>query len=164
LRLGEYFPLPEALTRTSGARIMGLDDPTAKMSKSTAETHPGHAINLLDDADTVRKTIMRAVTDTGSEVRFEFAGAGVKNLLTLYEVLSGETRSTIETKFAGKGYGYLKRDLVEVVLATLEPIQRKYRHIISEPGYLDDLLAVGAGQARAIAERTIAEVRQKVGI
>lgn len=161
---GEYFPLPEALLRAHGARIMGLDDPTAKMSKSTAQTRAGHAVNLLDNADTIRKTVMRAVTDTGNEVRFDHASPGVKNLLVLYEALSDESRPAIEAKFTGKGYGFLKREVADIIVATLEPVQEEYRQIVSETGYLDDLLAVGAVKASVIAEKTVVEVRRLVGV
>ncbi len=161
---GECFPLPAPLTRASGARVMGFDDPTVKMSKSIAETRPGHAVSLLDDPDTIRKVIMRAVTDPGNETRFDYAQPGVKNLLVLYEVLSKEPRAAIEEKFAGKGYGFLKRELADLVIETLKPIQERYRQITTEPGYLDRLLAEGAGRASAIAERTLAEVRQLVGV
>lgn len=161
---GNYFPLPEALLRPHGARIMGLDDPTAKMSKSTAQTRTGHAINLLDDADTIRKTVTRAVTDTGNEVGFDHASPGIKNLLVLYEMLSGESRSAIEAKFVGKGYGFLKREVADIIISTVEPIQHKYRQIVAERGYLDDVLAVGAGKASAIAEQTVSDVRSLVGV
>ncbi|MBX3083594.1 MAG: tryptophan--tRNA ligase [Anaerolineae bacterium] len=159
-----YFPLPDVLTRTSGTRIMGMDDPSAKMSKSTAQTRSGHAIGVLDTLDVIRKTIMSAVTDTGNETRFEVASAGVRNLLTLYEVLSGETRDQIETRFAGRGYGALKRELVELVVRTLEPIQARFREISDAPEYLNDVLAQGAECARERAERTLADVRQLVGL
>ncbi|MEZ4666636.1 MAG: tryptophan--tRNA ligase [Anaerolineae bacterium] len=160
----DYFPLPATMNRPSGARIMGLDDPTAKMSKSLAETRKGHAINLLDTHGTIKKAIMSAVTDPGSEVRFDHASPGVLNLLTLYEVLSGESRPSIEEKFGGKGYGFLKRELVDVVVKTLEPIQTRYREITESPGYLDNLIATGAERASAVADQTLREVRELVGV
>ncbi|MBL8160655.1 MAG: tryptophan--tRNA ligase [Anaerolineae bacterium] len=161
---GECFPLPQGLYREAGARVMGLDDPTAKMSKSVAETRKGHAISLLDEPSVIKKAIMSAVTDPGSEVRFEHASPGVKNLLVLYEVLSGESRPAIEEKFAGKGYGFLKRELLDQVVRTLEPIQKRYREITEDERYLDDLLANGAAKARAIADQTVAEVRRLTGV
>lgn len=161
---GEYFPLPGTLNRSSGARIMGLDDPTAKMSKSIAETRKTHAISLLDSPSAIKKTIMSAVTDAGSETRFEQASPGVKNLLTIYEVMSGESRPAIEEKFAGKGYGFLKRELVDLVVRTLEPIQTRYKEITEREGYLDELLAQGAARASAIADKTVEDVRRLTGV
>lgn len=161
---GEYFPVPALLNRSSGARVMGFDDPTAKMSKSTAETHKGHAVMLLDPPDVIKKTIMSAVTDTGSEVRFEHASPGVKNLLVLYEVLTGQTRPAIEEHFAGKGYGFLKRELVDAVVTALQPLQARYREITEDQGRLDDLLADGAARASLIANQTLSDVREMVGV
>jgi tryptophanyl-tRNA synthetase len=161
---GEYFALPDVLTRTSGTRIMGLDDPTVKMSKSTSAIRSGHAINILDTPDVIRKAIMSAVTDTANETRFEFASAGVRNLLTLYEALSGENREQIEARFAGRGYGALKRELVELVVRTVQPIQARFHEIIDAPDHLNNILAQGAERARERAERTLADVRQLVGV
>lgn len=161
---GETFNLPGTLNRTSGARIMGLDDPAAKMSKSIAETRKGHAISLLDTPSAIKKAVMSAVTDPGSETRFEQASPGVKNLLTIYEVMSGEARPAIEEKFAGKGYGFLKRELVDAIVNRLEPIQTRYREITEDEARLDDLLAKGAARASAIANKTLAEVRERVGV
>ncbi len=161
---GEYFNVPQLLTRTSGMRIMAFDDPAAKMSKSVAVTHEQHAVGLLDDPDMVRKTVMSAVTDSGNEVRFEYASPGVKNLLTVYEVLSGESRPTVEAQFAGQGYGYLKRAVVDVIVETLQPIQEQYRQITADTAYLDNILADGAARASEIAEKTLREVRELVGI
>lgn len=160
----EYFPLPAVMNRASGARIMGLDDPTMKMSKMVAESRKGHAINLLDTPSTIKKTVMSAVTDAGSEMRFDHASPGVLNLLTLYEVLSGESHPAIEEKFAGKGYGFLKRELVDVVVKVLEPIQTRYQEITESPGYLDNLIASGAERASVVADQTLREVRELVGV
>jgi tryptophanyl-tRNA synthetase len=143
---------------------MGFDDPTAKMSKSLAETKKGHAISLLDSPSTIKKTIMSAVTDPGSETRFDHASPGVLNLLTLYEVLTGESRPAIEDKLAGKGYGFLKRELVDAAVKTLEPIQTRYHEITEREGYLDELLASGAARASAIADQTLADVRRLTGV
>ncbi len=161
---GDYFPLPGTLNRSSGARVMGLDDPTAKMSKSLASTRKGHAISLLDSPDVIKKAIMSAVTDTGSDMHFETASPGVENLLVLYETLSGEPRDAIEAHFAGKGYGALKRELAEVVVQTLQPIQQRFRAITEDEGRLDGLLAEGAAKASKIANQTLSDVRQRVGV
>lgn len=161
---GDFFRLPQALIRQSGARIMGLDDPTAKMSKSLAATRQGHAVGLLDSAKDIRKAVMGAVTDSGSEVRFDCASPGVRNLLVIYEVLSRESRAVIEARFAGKGYGYLKREVAELIIATLQPIQETYHQIMADERYIDQVLADGAARAAAIAEKTVAHVRQIVGV
>ncbi|MCA0452711.1 MAG: tryptophan--tRNA ligase [Chloroflexi bacterium] len=161
---GEYFPLPGTLNRTSGARVMGLDDPTQKMSKSIAAKKQGHAIALLDTPAVIKKAIMGAVTDAGGDILFESASVGVKNLLVLYEVLSGQSRPAIEANFAGKGYGALKRELVDLVVTTLEPIQAKFNELMSDDQQLDELLSTGATRASVIANQTVADVRKLVGV
>ena len=161
---GAYFPLPETLNRKSGARIMGLDDPAQKMSKSIASKKQGHAIALLDSPDVIKKAIMGAVTDAGGEIRFETASAGVKNLLVMYEVLSTRSPADIENHFAGKGYGALKRELVELVVTTLEPIQKRFYDLMKDARTMDDLLSQGAAKASVIANQTVADVRQLVGV
>jgi tryptophanyl-tRNA synthetase len=161
---GDYFNVPKLLTRKSGARIMALDDPTAKMSKSIAATQDRHAIRLLDDPKTIRKAIMSAVTDSGKETRFDHASPGVLNLLTITEILTGDTRESIEAEFEGKGYGHLKRTVADIVIETLAPIQQKYRQITDDPTYMDNLLTTGAEKASLIANKTVQEVRQLVGV
>jgi tryptophanyl-tRNA synthetase len=161
---GTYFPLPETLNRRSGARIMGLDDPSQKMSKSIAAKKQGHAIALLDSPDVIKKTIMGAVTDAGGEIRFETASPGVKNLLVLYEVLSDDSQSSIEEHFVGKGYGALKRELTELVVNTLQPIQEKFYGLMNDEQGLNELLNAGATKASVLANQTVADVRQLVGV
>lgn len=161
---GEVFRLPKAEVPVAGARIMGLDDPTVKMSKSIAATTAGHAINLLDDARTVKKTIMAAVTDSERELRFEHASPGVRNLLTIYQVLSGKSMATIESELEGGGYGTLKKALVEVVMATLEPIQARHRELMSDVAQLDALLAAGASKAREVAHATAERAKAAIGV
>jgi tryptophanyl-tRNA synthetase len=158
---GEVFVVPEVVIRPSAARVMGLDDPTAKMSKSETSQH--HAIGLLDPPDLIRKAIMRAVTDTGSETRFEHASPGVSNLLQIYEVLTGEDRAAIEARFEGQGYGTLKRTVADAVLATLEPIQARYRTYAEDPAALDAILAEGAERVRPLAAGTLARARAALG-
>ncbi|MDQ3459689.1 MAG: tryptophan--tRNA ligase [Deinococcota bacterium] len=161
---GETFVLPKAVIPEVGARVMGLDDPETKMSKSLAVTRPGHAIGLLDDARTIKKAIMSAVTDSARETRFEQASPGVRNLLGLYRVLSGESREAVEARFAGQGYGQLKKEVLEAVLATLEPLQASYRELMKDPAYLEATLERGADRARAIASKTMARVRGATGL
>lgn len=162
---GDTFTVPELLMRKSGNRIMGLDDPTAKMSKSTAGTTPGHAIGLLDQPGQVKKAVMRAVTDSGSAVNFEVEHApGIDNLLTIYEVMSGTTRADSQREFDGVGYGKLKTAVVEVVNDRLGPLQAKYHHILDDRSYLEKLLRQGSDQARSVAEVKLAAAYKAVGL
>jgi tryptophanyl-tRNA synthetase len=161
---GEIFVIPEVMTRESGARIAALNDPSSKMSKSIGEQQPGHAVGLLDDPDTIRRTIMSAITDSGQEMRFARASPGIFNLLTLYEALTGMDRRSIEAKFVDKDYRFLKNEVAEVVLATLQPIQSRYHVIMRESRDIDTMLRKGAERIRPIAEQTIQDVRKATGI
>ena len=135
---GETFVVPKHRVRAAGARTAGLDEPTAKMSKSATGT--GHAIYLLDTPKKVKKAIV-AKTDTGCEYRPDHASPGVKNLLTIFSVITGESVATISERFAGQGYGYLKKDL-DAVEATLAPTG-EYT-ITDDPAELDRILDAGA--------------------
>ena len=159
---GETFRLPEAVLAETGARIMGLDDPTKKMSKS--ETNEGHAIGLLDSPDAIRAKISRATTDSLREIRFDETRPGIYNLLTIYERFSGSSRAEIEGRFQGKGYGDFKRELAELVVESLSPLQSRYRELTAEPRYIDRLLEQGASKVRPVAERTIRAVKEKIGL
>lgn len=156
--------VPEPWIRTSGARIMGFDEPEQKMSKSRAVVAKGHAVGLLDPPEEIRRTIMRAVTDAGREISFDKGSPGVRNLLTIYEVLTGESEEAIESRFEGKGYGHLKQDVADAVVATLEPLQERYRQITEDPGYLDGILDRGAERAREVAEGVLARCQQALGV
>jgi tryptophanyl-tRNA synthetase len=159
---GDIFTLPEPLIADIGARIMGLDDPTKKMSGS--EEGPNHAIALLDKPDVIRAKIMRATTDSLKEIRFDESRPGIYNLLTIYHTFTGEKNQAIEAKFEGKGYSDFKKALAEVVVEGLRPLQERYKQITSEKGYLDKILADGAAKARPIAQKTLARVKQAVGL
>ena len=161
---GETFVLPEAMIRGTAARIMGLDDPTKKMSKSEADSKY-HAVYLLDPPKTARKKIMRAKTDSGSEIRFskDPEKAGVNNLLQIIEVLSGDSRESIEAQFEGEGYGKLKGTAADLVVETLELIQQHYNEITADPAYLDGILARGAEKASEVAFQTLKTVKERVG-
>ena len=159
---GDTFVLPKHKVREAGARIMGLDEPTAKMSKSASGT--GHAIYLLDTPKRVKKAIMRAKTDLGCEFRYEHASAGVRNLLTIYSVLSGEDRETIAARYEGRGYGYLKKDLVDVVEANLAPIRSAYARYTDDPAELDRILDAGAERARSIAQPVLSRAMKNAGL
>jgi tryptophanyl-tRNA synthetase len=141
---------------------MALDDPTAKMSKS-AEGDSG-LIALLDPPDRIRAKFMRAQTDSGTEVGVEAAHGGVANLLEIYRALTGSTRDQLAAEFDGLGYGQLKARVADATIAALAPIQERYRELMVDPGGIDAILARGAGRARAVAARTMVEVRQRVGL
>ncbi|HKX29513.1 MAG TPA: tryptophan--tRNA ligase [Blastocatellia bacterium] len=159
---GETFKLPEPVIPKTGARIMALDDPTKKMSKS--EDHEGHAIHLLDTPEAMRKKIMRATTDSQREIVFDENRPGIYNLLTIYEIFSGLPRPQIEARFEGKGYGDFKRELADLVVEGLRPVQTRYQEIVADPSHLDSLLAKGAAKARPMAERVLKSVKEKVGL
>jgi tryptophanyl-tRNA synthetase len=160
----EVFVLPEVMLPKVGARIMGFDDPEAKMSKSTAVTSPRHAAGLLDSPKEVKKTIMSAVTDSGCEFRWEHASPGTRNLITVLEALGDESKESIAARYDGRGYGYLKQEVADAVIAALEPIQRRYHEIADDPSTFDALLAKSANRIRPVAAATLQRVRDAVGI
>ncbi len=161
---GETFVLPRVELPKAGARLMGLDDPEVKMSKSLEADRPGHLINLLDDEATVKKKIMAAVTDSGRELRFEHASPGVKNLMTIAHVASGRGIEEIEAELEGGGYGTLKRLTVDAVNAMLKPFQERYRAYMADRAALDAVLARGAERAREIAARTLKRAQDARGV
>jgi len=162
-RFGQTFVPPQPYILADVAKIYDLQDPTAKMSKSSSS--PQGIIDVLDEPDTIRKKIARAVTDPGSEVRADpEAKPGVTNLLRIYSALSGEPVATLEAKYTGTGYGAFKRDLAEVVVATFAPIKHKTRQILADEPGLDRLLAHGATRARQVAGRTMSAVRDRMGL
>jgi tryptophanyl-tRNA synthetase len=161
---GETFVVPEGVIPEVGARVMGLDDPTQKMSKS-AEARD-HAVLLTDSDDQIERTIKRAVTDSGRDIVFSDAPekAGVRNLLTLYQVLTGKARSEVEADFAAaRGYGDLKKRVAEVVIETVRPIRQRFEALVADEAELDRLLGIGADHARAQAEPKIELVKERVG-
>ena len=159
---GDTFVVPNTSLPTVGARVMGLDDPEQKMSKSA--TGAGHAVALLDPPDKIRKTIMRATTDSNPAVDFESMGAGVANLLSIYQAFSGDSDDAIKAQFAGLRYGDLKKKVAEVTIANLEPFQQRYREITSDPSYLAGILREGAERVAPIANDTARTVKQRMGL
>ncbi len=159
---GETFKLPEPVIPKTGARIMGLDDPTKKMSKS--EEQKGHAIYLLDTPDDIRSKVMRAVTDSLRDICFDEGRPGIYNLLVLYELFTGMNRPEIEARFEGKGYGDFKRELTDVIIEGLSPLQSNYRDLTADETYIDSLLAEGTRKIRPVAEKILTTVKNKVGI
>lgn len=161
-RFGTVLKVPQAHIVSEFAKIYDLQNPTAKMSKS-AETDKG-LINLLDDPKRSAKKIRSAVTDTGSEIRFDVAEKpGVSNLLTIQSALSGVGVDDLVAKYAGKGYGDLKVDTAEVLAEFVTPLRGRVDEYLSDPAELDAVLARGAARARAVASETLASVYDKVG-
>jgi tryptophanyl-tRNA synthetase len=159
---GETFVVPGTSLPAVGARIMGLDDPTQKMSKS--DTGANHAVALLDPPDKIRKTIMRATTDSNPAVDFESAGPGVVNLLSIYQAFSGASDDEMKRRFTGLRYGELKKQVADVAISHLEPFQERYRRITSEPGYLAGVLREGAERVAPIADSTVRLVKERMGL
>jgi tryptophanyl-tRNA synthetase len=159
---GDTFVLPGTSLPSVGARVMGLDDPTQKMSKSTAGAN--HAVALLDPPDRIRKTIMRATTDSNPAVDLTTAGPGVLNLLSIYQAFSGDSDDAIRNRFTGMRYGDLKKQVAEMVVSHLEPFQERYRRIVSEPGYLDGVLREGAARIAPIANDTVRLTKERMGL
>lgn len=163
---GDFFTLPRAVIPEIGARIMGLDDPTAKMSKSLAHVE-GHAIRLLDPPKAIERALKRAVTDSGREIRFSDAPekAGVNNLLAIYKAITGRSAAEVENDFAtARGYGDLKQRVADVVVAELAPLQARYAQYRADPAELERCLARGAAQAAAVAEPKLAALKARMGL
>jgi len=159
---GDTFVMPATSLPMVGARVMGLDDPTKKMSKSA--TGSGHALALLDKPSDLKKKIMRATTDSNPHVDFETMGPGVDNLLSIFQAISGWTSDQMKNHFSGMRYGDLKKQVAEAVVSHLEPLQQSYQRIVSEPGYLAGVLAEGAARVRPIADSTVKLVKQRMGV
>ncbi len=160
---GETFVIPEPLIQKEGARIMGLDDPTKKMSKSSSDK-PNHSIALTDTPEAIVKKIKRATTDSEGVIAFDKNRAGIYNLLTIYQCLSKQTKEKIEAEFANQGYGKFKERLAEVVIEELRPIRSEYERLIKEREYLQGILSKGANIAQEIARATYAEAKNKMGL
>jgi tryptophanyl-tRNA synthetase len=159
---GKTFNVPQPYIIKETAKILDLQDPTAKMSKS-ASTVNG-LIELLEDPAKAAKKIKSAVTDTGREIVFDPEHKpGVSNLLTIYSALTARTVGDLETAYAGKGYGDLKKDLAEVVVEFIKPIQARTKEYLDDPAQLDKVLAIGAEKARTVATVTLAAVYDRIG-
>lgn len=160
-KYGEIFVIPEPLIGKFGARIMSLDDASKKMSKSNEYEYS--KINLLDTPSKIKKSIMKSVTDSESEIRFDVENKpGVSNLMVIYNTLSGMGLDDIESKYKGLGYGAFKKDLVEVVVSALEPIQSKYEEILKS-GEVEKVLKEGAEKAKEVSNATLNKVKKKIG-
>jgi tryptophanyl-tRNA synthetase len=161
-RFGETFVIPEAHILKETAKIYDLQNPTAKMSKSAAD--PKGLINIMDDSAAIVKKIKSAVTDTEGSIRFDWeTKPGVSNLLGILSLISGESILSLEERFEGAGYGALKGELADVLVAHIEPIRNRAEELLSDPAELDRLLADGAARANELAEQTLATVYDRVG-
>lgn len=161
-KFGDTFPEPESILPKTGAKIMSLTDPKKKMSKSD---DPKSCISLFDSPEDIQKKIMSAETDSGKEVLYNVTKKpGISNLLTIYSLLTDRTTQDIEKEFKGKGYGDFKKALAKVVIDYLEPFRRKQKELQTRDVYVKDILSKGASRARIIAETTMKEVREKMGL
>ena len=161
-RYSETFTVPEPYILESGGRIMSLQNPDNKMSKS--DENDNNFIALIDDEDTIIRKIKRSVTDSGSEIVFSDDKPGLKNLISIYSCYSGLSSQNIEERYRGKMYSDFKKDLGEIIAESLKPIREKYNTIISEKEYLSDVLASGAEKATYLARKTLSKVYRKIGL
>jgi tryptophanyl-tRNA synthetase len=157
---GETFRVPEPFIPKVGARIMSLSDPTNKMSKSDDDANG--CIRLLDDADSIQRKFKRAVTDSGTAIKFDASRPAITNLLTIFQLLTGQSAEQVEANFADKGYAQLKQELADATIAFLRPLQERVQAI--DEAELTRLLEQGAAKARQIASETLADVKAKLGV
>ena len=161
-RFKKTFRLPEPFIIKATAKITDLQEPTAKMSKSASS--PAGIIEMLDDPKVSAKKIRSAVTDSGSEIRFDLEDKpGISNLLTIYSALTGRSVPDVEEAYAGRGYGDFKKELAEIVVDFVTPFRDRTLELLEDRGELDGVLARGAEQAREVAERTLGDVYDRVG-
>ena len=160
---GDTFVIPEGYTKKAGARIMGLQNPNAKMSKSS--TNPNDVIFLEDEPETIMKKFKKAVTDSDGIVKYDpKIKPGVSNLIEIYSVVTGKSTEDIEKEFEGQGYGTFKQAVGNAVIEKLEPVQKRYKELIENPEYLEKIYKEGAKRAAQIANETIEQVKEKVGL
>ncbi len=159
---GETFVVPEVFIPPVGARVMALDEPTAKMSKSAPA--PGSYIAILDEPDAIRRKIRRAKTDSGTEVVASPEKPAIANLLGIYAAITGSAVEEIERRYEGKGYGDFKKDLAEVVVEGLSPIRDRALELLDDPRELDEILETGAEKARAVARPNLESAWTRMGL
>ena len=160
---GDVFTIPEAYLGKKGAKIMSLQDPTKKMSKS--DENPNATVLLLDDKDTIIRKFKRAVTDSETEVRFDEENKpGVSNLMSIYSVVTGKDYDEIEKEFSGRGYGDFKIAVGEAVAADLEPLQKRYEKLLADKSYIDERIKENDEKAYYFSNKTLRKVHKKVGL
>ncbi len=155
------FTIPEPYIPDSGARIMDLQDPAKKMSKSS--DNPNSYILIMDTPDVIRKKINRAVTDSLGTVKYSDDQPGVKNLMSILSVLTGLSCDDIEKKYMGQGYAEFKKDVAEAIIAELEPIQKKVNELMEDKSYLEGIYKAGAEKANYVANKTLRKMQKKIG-
>lgn len=160
-RYSPTFKVPEGYFPKGGARVMSLQEPTKKMSKS--DKNENGFILLEDDPDTIRRKIKKCVTDSEGIVRYSQEQPGIKNLLDIYSALSGKSIDEIVGMYEGKGYGIFKEDTAEVIVDAINPIREKYLYLLNNKDYLEDIYSEGAKKAEAKARKTLRKVYKKVG-
>lgn len=160
-RYSETFKVPDPLIKKVGARIMSLQNPESKMSKS--DDNENGYILLLDSPDIINRKIKRAVTDSLGQVKYSDEQPGVKNLINIYSAFSGNSIEEIESKYEGTGYGQFKKDLAEVIIEGLRPLQEKYDDYMKNKDYLEEVYRGGAEKAERVARKTLRKVYKKVG-
>ena len=158
---GDVFTIPEPYIGKQGARIMSLQDPDKKMSKS--DENPNASIYLMDDPDTIIRKFKRAVTDSDNEIRYSDNKPGIKNLIDIYGVATGKTVAEVEKEFASSGYGDFKLAVGESVVSLLKPIQDKFEVLQKDKGYIDGIIKTNAEKANYYATKTLRKVQKKVG-
>ena len=160
---GETFKIPEPYIEKVGARIMGLQDPTSKMSKSS--TLPNDTILLIDTPEEIMKKVKKAVTDSEGIVKYdEDNKSGISNLMEIYGIITNKTMDEIEKEFEGQGYGTFKVAVAETIIKELEPFHKKYNELIANPEYLEEIYNKGAKKASEVASKTLKDVYDKIGI
>lgn len=159
---GNIFTVPDVYTSKMGARIMGLDNPSDKMSKSAKS--PLNYIGLLDKPDVIREKIKKSVTDSGSEILFSKEKPAISNLLTIYSLSSGKSVKELENEYKGKYYSEFKGDLAEAVVKFLVPIQEEFYKLRKNENKINDILENGAKKAKAIANKKLNEIKNKMGL
>lgn len=160
-RYGEFFTVPEPYIAEVGAKIMSLQEPTKKMSKS--DENPNAVILILDDKDTIIRKCKRAVTDSEAEVVYREGKDGINNLMTIYSTVTGKNFAEIEAEFAGKGYGDFKLAVGEAVADHLEPVRTEFARLVQDKAYLKECYTAGAEKALRYSQRTLSKVYRKVG-
>ncbi len=160
-KYGKTFKVPESIILETGAKIMALNDPKKKMSKS----QPATCLFLFDEPEIIKKKIMSAVTDTGKNIKYDpIKKPGIANLLTIYSLISQKPINEIEKKFKNKGYADFKKSLAELLILKLEPFRRKKKELLSREVYVKEILERGRKRAQILAQATMADVRKKIGL
>jgi tryptophanyl-tRNA synthetase len=157
----ETFVIPDPYIAQKGAKIMDLQDPIKKMSKS--EENPNSYILIMDPPEVIRKKISRAVTDSIGSVKYSDEQPGVKNMMTILSTITGQTTEEIENKYEGQGYAQFKKDVAEAIVCELEPIQKKVKELLADKSYLESIYKTGAEKANYVATKTLRKMQKKIG-